>query len=380
MTTQQSEAVASASARLTRTRYAQVPIDVLEKYGDKKGTIVVYCWLWHYAGRDDQAFPSVDRLAAECRMKPDDVRVCLKSLTGDGWISRVDRPGQTTLFHVRSERVHPSPKRGTPPPKRGTPKQGSTPLPQKGEPTPPPKGGPNKNHLTKTNYQEDLEPPFIPPAGGRRDERGGTHPYLDQVEIFGMDSQGSEQAQAQPQPQQPVKPWEPSPPSPPAPDPEPQPEPLAEAPVKARARKPKLVFEPTEQDIPARLLPVASELLEFWPTRSGQRTQRAWAAQLGELIKIQQDPAGGTEAIRSQLQAGIQAAIFGKAWMAVTHANWQRFGRATTPIMGTGFRQKQTTMERVMGAALLIEEAEARRKARTEQPQAQNELVLVEVA
>ena len=103
MQTEQLGIAAGKSERLTRTGYAQVPIELLEKYGDKKGVVFVYCWLWHYASRDDQAFPSVDRLAAECRMKPDDVRACLKSLAGDGWISRVDRPGQTTLFHVRKE-------------------------------------------------------------------------------------------------------------------------------------------------------------------------------------------------------------------------------------------------------------------------------------
>lgn len=232
------------------------------------------------------------------------------------------------------------------------------------------------NKEEQSNKNKDLtrkEPP-LPPEGERRGKRDATHgPCPDGDVVFPQ----SEQAQAQPQPQQPVKPWEPSPPPP---NPEPQPEPMAEAPVKPKGRKRKEIFTPTEGNIPATLLPAVSELLEFWASKGGQRTQRAWAAQLKQLMKIQQDPDGGTEAIISQLQAGIQAATFGKAWMAITHANWQLFGRATTPIMGTGFRQKQTTMERVLGAALLIEEAEAKRRARTEQPQAQNELVLAQVA
>lgn len=388
MAAPQSEASSAAPARLTRTRYAQVPIEVLEKYGDKKGVIIVYCWLWHYAGRDDQAFPSVDRLAAECRMKPDDVRACLKSLAGDGWISRVDRPGQTTLFHVRSERPHPSPKQGTPPPNGGSPKQGTPPLPQMGDPTPPPKGGPNNKHLTKTTYQEVLEPPY-PPTGERRAERVDTHPCLDQGEFFhSPDPEPQATAinpnpgAAQPQPTQPVKPWE-GPRQPPQPEAPPEPQtPLAHAPVDLPNQKRKAGFTPTAENVPAALLPVVSELLAFWASKGGKRTERAWSAQLGQLNQIQADPSGGTESMRAQLVAGAQAAIFGKPWQAVTYANWQRYGKAT-PIGGTGFNRKPTTMETVNGAVELIRQraaAQAAREATEAAEQQQSTLLLAEVA
>ena len=93
-------------------------------------------------------------------------------------------------------------------------------------------------------------------------------------------------------------------------------------------------FSPTQDDIPAGLLPVALELLDFWAEKGGSRSSRAWARLLSELIRIQEDPAGGTEILREQLQAGIQA-----AWQSVTYANWARYGRAPSrPAAGSGSR------------------------------------------
>jgi hypothetical protein len=148
------------------------------------------------------------------------------------------------------------------------------------------------------------------------------------------------------------------------------PAPEAVIPVKPKARKQVAGFVPTIEDVPAALLPVQRELLAFWACKGGKRTERAWAAQLGQLRQIQDDPAGGTEAARSQLEAGSQAAVFGKPWMAVTFANWKRFGpRAATPIAGSGFpgrRPSQT--EAGAAAAAFIREREARRAAEAAQP------------
>jgi hypothetical protein len=156
--------------QITRTAFAQVPIQLLEQCSDRslRGCLFVYLWLWHYAGIKDQAFPSVPRLAAECHMKPDDVRKALKWLAVQGWIKRIDRPGQTTLFHVRTEK---EPRR-TPPLKRvPLPRKGDTPkgvtlpaepLPRKGDTPPPPEGGANKNHLTREEIKQEETP--LPPT------------------------------------------------------------------------------------------------------------------------------------------------------------------------------------------------------------------------
>lgn len=85
---------------VTRTRFAQAPIELLQLCSEHKGRLFVYLWLWHYAGASDSAWPSMDRLATDCRMKRDAVRLALKWLTEHGWIEREDRPGSTTVFHI----------------------------------------------------------------------------------------------------------------------------------------------------------------------------------------------------------------------------------------------------------------------------------------
>ena len=116
-----------ATAAITRTRFSMVPIELVEACADHKSWLFVYIWLWHYAGKEDAAFPSMERLAAECHMAARDVRRALSWLVKHGWIKRVERPGRTTLFHVRTER-HPQKRSSrsasqlTPPPNGGYPK------------------------------------------------------------------------------------------------------------------------------------------------------------------------------------------------------------------------------------------------------------------
>jgi hypothetical protein len=160
----------TAEAQITRTAFAQVPITLLEQCSERsrRGALFVYLWLWHYAGIRDQAFPSIQRLAAECHMKPDDVRKALKWLTEEGWITRTDRAGSTSLFHVRYEKTprRTPPPKGVPLPRKGDPLKGVTlspePLPQMGDPTPPPEGGPNKNQLTREELRKENPP--LPPV------------------------------------------------------------------------------------------------------------------------------------------------------------------------------------------------------------------------
>ena len=157
-------------AQITRAIFAQVPIALLEQSAERsrRGSLFVYCWLWHYAGIRDQAFPSIQRLAAECHMKPDDVRKALKWLTEEGWITRTDRAGSTSLFQVRYEKTprRTPPLKGVPLPRKGDPPKGVTlppePLPLMGDPTPPPEGGPNKKQLTREELRKENPP--LPPV------------------------------------------------------------------------------------------------------------------------------------------------------------------------------------------------------------------------
>lgn len=184
-----------AEQDITRTRFSMVPIELAEACADRKGCLFVYVWLWHYAGKDDQAFPSVDRLAVECHMASRDVRQSLTWLAQNGWIQRIERPGRTTLFHVRTEKgtrkrsaakgsrqtpppngVYPkkdTPKRATPTPKRPgvealTPPPNGVPLPQM---TPPPNGPPNK----KEPLNQEQTPSTL-----RKGGMGGIQPETQQ--------------------------------------------------------------------------------------------------------------------------------------------------------------------------------------------------------
>lgn len=269
--------MAKGGDRLTRRPFVMLSLDLVEQCAERKGALFVYAWLWHYAGRDDAAWPSLDRLALECRMKRDDVRAALKWLTAEGWITREDRPGATSIFHVRTE--NPSPKRGTPPPDGGTPKRGTPPLPQKGDPTPPPKGATNKKPLTRSLEQEALDPPT------------------------------------------------------------PQTEPIATAPAApdegAGPSTGKVKLTPA--DVPADLAPVADLFATWWNHhKGGKRTQRALAVQLTELGKIQADARGGIEAIRAQLQKAITADEIGRRWAGITFDRWLEYGRPAALQVGNG--------------------------------------------
>lgn len=140
---------------VTRTAFSLIPIELVRACKHRKGTIVVYLMLWDYAGQNDAAWPSNERLADECGMSDDDTRKAKKWLADHGWVERIVRPGKTDLFHVRSERF-PHPSNGTPAPNGG--------VPQMGECTPPPNATPNKKSLTRTISEEET-PPLSPRRG-----------------------------------------------------------------------------------------------------------------------------------------------------------------------------------------------------------------------
>lgn len=319
-------AVRSSQPRITRPRFAQVPTALLEACADRKGTLFVYAWLWHYAGRDDQAFPSINRLALECRMKAEDVRSALRWLGENGWISRVDRVGQTALFHVRYEQTPPP--KGGPLPQKGDPPKGvPLPSPKRGRGPLPQKGDPNKRDLTR-GTEQDLEPP-LPPTGGDAS--------IDQGEPITVEAIPS--AVAPPKGPAGGIVSEPPPPT---------------KPMKPRAKR----FQPSEELIPPGLLPVAPEILGFWATKAGARSQQAWNSLMTQLGLIQSDPQGGTDALRAQLQTAIDRAPI-KPWMSVTYALWRTYGLRPQST----FSRRQTPEEAALESIAFIKARDAKRAA-----------------
>jgi hypothetical protein len=331
----QASGAAETAARITRPRFAQVPIALLEACADRKGTLFVYSWLWHYAGQNDQAFPSIARLAMECRMKEDHVRLSLRWLVENGWISRVDRVGHTALFHVRYEQA-PPPKGGLLPQKGDPPKRGPHPSPKRGIPPLPQKGDPNKRDLTRGTEQE-LEPPLPPSGGSAREDHQETIPAEPLTQIAAVPSTQEGGIVAEP---------------PPPPKPKP-----------VKPRKPK--FQPSADDVPLDLAPATADLLAFWPARSGQMTPAAWDRMMGEARKILEDPRGGIEILRGQLQEGIDAGIDGKRWQSLKFKNWEQFGTKAgglvkaSPAASRRFNQDEAAAQ----AVAYIKAREARKAA-----------------
>jgi hypothetical protein len=101
---------------------------------------------------------------------------------------------------------------------------------------------------------------------------------------------------------------------------------------------PQRPFRPRESDIPELLLPVASELLDFWVSKGGKKTQPAWIRLVNQLKLIQADVAGGTEVVREQLDAGVQV-----GWQGLTYKNWQRYSRQGAVSLPNGSSRRTST-------------------------------------
>jgi hypothetical protein len=129
-------------------------------------------------------------------------------------------------------------------------------------------------------------------------------------------------------------------------------------PVKTR----KARFQPSHDLIPAELLPVHPEILGFWSVKAGSRSEQAWNGLITQLRLILQDPQGGTEALRGQLQEGINRAPI-KPWMSVTHSLWRTYGlKGSAGSLGSGNRRK-TPEEHALDSIAFIEARDARRAA-----------------
>jgi hypothetical protein len=126
-----------------------------------------------------------------------------------------------------------------------------------------------------------------------------------------------------------------------------------------KPRKPR--FQPSQDLIPAALLPVHPEILGFWAVKAGSRSQQAWNGLLTQLTLIQQDPLGGTEALRSQLQEGIDRAPI-KPWMSVTHSLWRTYGiKGSRP--GGSSNRRPTQTEAAAQAVAFFHAREAKKAA-----------------
>jgi len=327
---------AAYSATLTCSLFAMAPELLMDATADRKGTLFVYLNLWKHGsgslGVRSNSYPSVETQASQCRMDPKDVREARNWLIENGWLLREERPGSTPNFTVLLEPRNPPRKRPTPGAKAPRGRCPKAPLGQKHHPTPGAKAPPNKNHLTRT-IEQDLEPP-LPPSGGNTREGQGE---LITVEALPVAVPVAAALSKNPEP---------------AKIPEPPPQTMA----LTKPRKPR--FQPSHDLIPTELLPVHPEILGFWAVKAGARTQQAWDGLIKQLGLIQQDPQGGTEMVRTQLQTGIDRAPI-KPWLSVSYGNWRKFGmqQATTS------NRRPTPEENAAAAVAFIQARDARKAA-----------------
>jgi hypothetical protein len=193
-------------------------------------------------------------------------------------------------------------------------------------------GGAHKEDQSKkNNLSKTLEPP-LPPSGGNASE--------DQGELIAVEAPPSDAALPKASRSGMV--------------PEPPPQTMA---LTKPARKPR--FQPSQDLIPAALLPVHPEILGFWATKAGARTQLAWDGLIKQLGLIQQDPQGGTEMVRTQLQTGIDRAPI-KPWLSVSYGNWRKFGMQQ---QATTSNRRPTPEENAAAAVAFIQARDARKAA-----------------
>ena len=299
--------------------------------------LVLLLALQHHA---PNIHPSLATLARESGLGRSTVCRLITVLEERGWLRTerrfADNGGNSsTVYHlliwpIGSTEAEPAdsmtliPERDNPCPTAGLPL-----IPERDNPCP--TAGHKQYKSKNKNKSNSLRPP-LPPGGGNAREGQGELITVEALPVTTAVPNALEGGMAS----------EPPPPTKPV-----------------KARKPR--FQPSHDLIPAELLPVHPEILGFWATKAGARSEQAWNALIGQLLLILQDPMGGTESLRSQLQTGIDRAPI-KAWMSVTYANWKQYG-PQPGWGGQGSNRRKTPEEHAADSIAFIEARDARRAA-----------------
>ena len=312
--------------------------------------LVLLLALQHHA---PNIHPSLATLARESGLGRSTVCRLITVLEERGWL-RTERRfagnggNSSTVYHlliwpIRSAEVEPAepmtliPERDNPCPTAGQPL-----IPERDNPCP--TAGHKQYESKNKNKSNSLRPP-LPPSGGNGAE--------DQSELITVEALPVDAAVPKVTGGGMV----------------PVPPPTTMALTKPR--KPR--FQPSQDLIPAALLPVHPEILGFWATKAGSRSEQAWNGLIKQLGLIQEDPQGGTEMVRTQLQTGIDRAPI-KPWLSVSYGNWRKFGMQQGSAPGTGNRRMSQT-EAAAQAVAFFHAREAKKAAAKAASQTQQTLL-----
>lgn len=158
--------------------FCQVPNQLVD--ATESGTIEsirdlrAYLLLWRIGhGRPDGCFASADNLSKRLHLKREHLAQALRRLEAGGWLTRLERPGQTTVYRVHIEPI--STPTGDSPPQGGIPHRGEAPYPPQGAPTLPPTGGTNQYQESKNTEQK--KPPLRGVQGGKGKKTAKPDPF-----------------------------------------------------------------------------------------------------------------------------------------------------------------------------------------------------------
>ena len=89
-------------------------------------------------------------------------------------------------------------------------------------------------------------------------------------------------------------------------------------------------YQPDPSLVPESLKPISDQLIHCWVNfLIGVKSERAFKTYLGEVQKILDDPCGGLDVVKAQLeQAEIVHATATKKWQSITYRNWQQIARS----------------------------------------------------
>lgn len=89
-------------------------------------------------------------------------------------------------------------------------------------------------------------------------------------------------------------------------------------------------YQPDPSLVPESLKPISDQLIHCWVNfLVGVKSEQAFKTYLGQVQKILDDPCGGLDVVKDQLeQAEIVHATATKKWQSITYRNWQQIGRS----------------------------------------------------
>lgn len=289
-------------ARFISTAFSPCPWPLMDAAPTniKANAISIYLVLHRrgFGESDGRATVPMNEISAEAGVGQKATRTALRWLVNEGWITRVDQIGEASFYRVWTDEPKRTPRKSA---------KGSTP----GKSARGSNGTPGKSAKgSRQNCQ----------GNPRQDCQG--HLYMKNIEKKEEKKSNNSPSPFPPSPATATETPQPAA----APDPIHEPK-RATKPAKTKPAKLTITAADVEHSLPPGSV---ENYVRWWnEVREGRCTERALEAELAQIRLIENDPAGGSAAAAEQIRKALKKADLGcKAWQAITHENWQRYGGA----------------------------------------------------